>query len=687
MRTVKKILALACAALFLSSAYSAGADIIVLMDASGTILPWFEQVNTSILPDITKKFVREGDTFHLVSFNSRVNMEIVQPIHSEEDISRVVSRFMLLYPLGQNSDFLSGLKYTWNYSSSLDQQKQKIFIVISDGIFNPPPSSVYASYTPEEVKRELNEFARKIRGAGWHVYYIKLPFPDKATIRSLDGTFVVEGTKGTSGAKDAGIDSAADSSAAGDSPGAQQEYLELSSGFTDALKIEPSVLTNQDGSVAFSDSTLAVPEISFPKSMGKKGRYFTLPLKAANPSTVRVNMELNGVYWNGVNVLEKNSFLRLSPGDKGTLKAPLRIPDSVPQGQQTMDLRLTFTDGLRVHPHVGSIDITITNFSVTSFIRAGGALAYAAVLILLAVILIALVFIFVARKTSTQAADTMKGSGVASSHSDSTAKADKPDYASHGHEGTVPRNASPATSNSSSSSRSAQGHSTTTKAYPEGSRPHTDLSSIEEYASANKGPTTLSLRDVKAASQGSNKKIDWETSNDRAESADRSTLAVFERERTERLERYASLSKASDRTHVRASRRGANKSDPIAVQAEGRILLELDVQYQNKAIGKRNIHMMKSGTRLGIGGGSSAFLVFLVKFPSNIAEVRFDGKTCDLAILRPEYFPFEDEVIVKDCVGRTFTIVSDKEYEVSFSFKEYEDPVARLNRFLTSVLY
>jgi hypothetical protein len=320
MRTVKKILALACAALFLSSAYSAGADIIVLMDASGTILPWFEQVNTSILPDITKKFVREGDTFHLVSFNSRVNMEIVQPIHSEEDISRVVSRFMLLYPLGQNSDFLSGLKYTWNYSSSLDQQKQKIFIVISDGIFNPPPSSVYASYTAEEVKRELNEFARKIRGAGWHVYYIKLPFPDKATIRSLDGTFVVEGTKGTSGANDAGIDSAADGSAAGDSPGAQQEYLELSSGFTDALKIEPSVLTNQDGSVAFSDSTLAVPEISFPKSMGKKGRYFTLPLKAANRPRYESTWSSTGYTGTASTSLRKTHSLGFPLGIKERLR-------------------------------------------------------------------------------------------------------------------------------------------------------------------------------------------------------------------------------------------------------------------------------------------------------------------------------------------------------------------------------
>ena len=90
------------------------ADIVVLMDTSGTVLPWFDQIHTRVLPDITRRFIRQGDTVHLISFNARVNLELVQPIENEADISRVVSRFMLLYPLGKNSDFLSGLKYSFS---------------------------------------------------------------------------------------------------------------------------------------------------------------------------------------------------------------------------------------------------------------------------------------------------------------------------------------------------------------------------------------------------------------------------------------------------------------------------------------------------------------------------------------------------------------------------------------------
>lgn len=109
MKKVKGLLALVLLTSALFRISATNADIIVLMDASGTIFPWFDQINNTILVDITKKFVRPGDTFHLISFNSRVNLEIVQPIKTEADISRVVSRFMLLYPLGQNSDFFPAI--------------------------------------------------------------------------------------------------------------------------------------------------------------------------------------------------------------------------------------------------------------------------------------------------------------------------------------------------------------------------------------------------------------------------------------------------------------------------------------------------------------------------------------------------------------------------------------------------
>jgi len=64
----------------------------------------------------------------------------------------------------------------------------------------------------------------------------------------------------------------------------------------------------------------------------------------------------------------------------------------------------------------------------------------------------------------------------------------------------------------------------------------------------------------------------------------------------------------------------------IAIRrANGRIMLSLFVQDQNMAIGKRNVHLMKAGHRLTVGGHNSDFLIFLVPVPHRIADVHLTG--------------------------------------------------------------
>ena len=646
---------MACA---LSSTFSAGADVIVLMDASGTILPWFDQINNRILPDVTRKFVRQGDTFHLVSFNSRVNLEIVQPVHTEADVSRIVSRFLLLYPLGQNSDFLSGLQYTWQYASSLDQQQKKIVIIVSDGIFNPPASSPYSGFTNEQVKSELSQIARKIRGAGWNVYYIKLPFPESATIKSLDGTLLSGIT-----AKDGGTAGSQDGSTSG-----KAEYYDVSSDFTESLNIPRSEVTGSDMPIDFVDTVFAMPEVAFPEDLGREGRFFTLPLKIRNTSDEEVNLELTGVYCNDVDVLEKKAFLSLSPGSRGTLRAPIALPDTMTPGEYSLPLSLRFSDNMRVIPQSGIVRIVLTSYSVTSFLRTGGYIAYAAILVVIALILIVAVFLIIARRTASPAADAV-------------------------------RNASPLPP------RSDDGKERVSYTANEADTAGRRSSVLGAYGTAG------SDKRIAYQAEKKDKRIDWDTAErtdkrivwdsagnkdkgiaynaSTAVDSDKSVKDISERMAEERKSRLAILSSAADKGHRAAAsgRKGASSTEAIAIRESNRIMLELFVYFQNTSIGKRNVHVMKAGTRLSIGGGISSFLVFLVKFPNNIAEVRYDGVQCDLAILKPEYFPYEEETVVRNCIGRDFTIVSDREYEVKFQLREYEDPVAKLNRLLTSIEY
>jgi hypothetical protein len=114
-------------------------------------------------------------------------------------------------------------------------------------------------------------------------------------------------------------------------------------------------------------------------------------------------------------------------------------------------------------------------------------------------------------------------------------------------------------------------------------------------------------------------------------------------------------------------------------------LLNLFVEDQNTAIGRRNIHNVKSGYSFSVGGGKSDFLIFLVPIPPNIANVRYDGRNCTFTPLKPQYFPDIGSQPVLNCLGKTIRVVSDKNYELHVRIERYEDPLKKLNKLLNSI--
>jgi hypothetical protein len=126
-------------------------------------------------------------------------------------------------------------------------------------------------------------------------------------------------------------------------------------------------------------------------------------------------------------------------------------------------------------------------------------------------------------------------------------------------------------------------------------------------------------------------------------------------------------------------------SQPPVINPTGPLLLNLFVEEQNSAIGKRNIHSLKSGYNLSVGGGQSDFLVFLVPMPPNIGEIRRSGSQCTFVPKKPKYFPDLGSGELRDCINKTIRVISDKNYEVRFRFEMYEDPLVALNRMLMSI--
>jgi len=128
-----------------------------------------------------------------------------------------------------------------------------------------------------------------------------------------------------------------------------------------------------------------------------------------------------------------------------------------------------------------------------------------------------------------------------------------------------------------------------------------------------------------------------------------------------------------------------NVKRPV-INPSGPLLLNLFVEDQNTSIGKRNIHSLKSGYSLSVGGGKADdYLIFLVPMPPALGEIRREGATLTFIPKKPKYFPDIGSNPVRDCINKTVRIVSDKKYEMHFRFEMYEDPLIALNRMLMSV--
>lgn len=775
---MKKIRIFAVAAIFclITSALNAratrqdAADVVVLMDTSGTVLPYYEVINRRVLQSIISKFVRIGDSFHLISFSAVPQYEMSQKINTEADLSRVVSRFMLLYQLGQSADFLSGINFAGQYMTRLPSQQEKILIVISDGIFNPPASSPYRNYTGEQVKTELAKISASIRAKGWKVYYVKLPFPSDAVIKDLDGAFYagkldaagsldrsdVDSVMASSGTASAGTDSSSngqkgyvsdanaqnkaaartngqtrdnntqptntetgrvdtvtgrtdrpttassgsnttqditeppttagsnstgntiyaqnqagtpgssnmteqnaenaavsatggqgtdtDTDSAGQRP---REYTDVSQTFTENLGIEPSGLP-EEGGVEFNDTTFPIPQIVFPDRIETSSNTAELPLTIINEAAEPTEIQLKSLSIGSDGKIQKqqleNIIVRIPPEGKSELTIRIALPDSLRrEGQHRTDIRLDLAQQDKTFSQAAVILLTIKPTFIQSLLR--GNLLWI-LLAALVFILILLLIIFVLRR---RASEPVK-------------------YAARmvGQQSDLRQQSNPTQQTDFNRNQREALTASQTKYYPEQLANRTDpRDTLNTFSSQTAAATAVSKTE---------------------------TAAQFDhlaQERSRAAEgRFALLNSAEGHLNRRPGLNHGYYSGRVSTKPSQSGMTELFVYNQTTLIGKRNIHVMKAGTRLSIGGSKSDdFLIFLVPFPANLAQVQYDGNDYRVSILKPEYFPYETSNTIYPCIGRDITAVSKKGYPVTFTFRGYEDPMIRLNTILTSINY
>lgn len=692
------------------------AEIVILMDTSGTILPYYEDINNRVLSEINDKFVRKGDTVHVLSFNADARYEMSQKINSEKDMSRVVSRFLLLYQLGKSSDFLTGLQYARQYGSNLPDTKEKILIIISDGIFNPPESSPYKNYTDDQIKNEIGLLAGSIRKKGWKVYYVKLPYPADAVIRGLDGkefynpgggyagtgngssgsqgaggstgggstsgtsgstssgggyagggsTSGTSGstssgggytggstTSGTSGSTSSGGGYAGGSSTSGtsgtDQGGSgntgtgQGSLTDVSKDFKEASGAAGSELPkDENGKFTITDNAEDLPLINFPdEGLEAHGNKLAFSFEVTNNSDEDVELYLthividNGVNISKIPVDSQNTKIKASEKDV-PIRVSALLPDEYKEGNYNIIMRLEFAEGKRVLPQVMETSLAVFP---TSFqrLKNSNALWFILLGLILLLLLIFLIVFFTRRRGSSPSSNQVR-------------------YAAAG---------------------SQINYQEEDKRYPH------KLSEEDDHASRLNGFNSAS----------SNTSIYSETKNFAGDggsiySADNLDRVASQRQDDEVLRRRVLAASFAAKEPRGTYMSPANFFETIEIKRNKSGMTEIYVLNQNRNIGRRNIHVMKPGTSLTLGGGKTDnFLIFLVPFPARLAQVRYDGQDYHLAILKPKYFPYEKSNVVNNCISKTVTIVSDKGYHVYFTFREYENPTEKLNSILTSIKY
>ncbi len=340
-----------------------GKDIIVLFDVSESVLPIFNDLQSYLIDTVLRGHVRFGDTIHLISFASQPDMEISRTIMSEDDIEPVIARILLIQPLGRYTDLISAFNYLYQYVFDLPANSEKMVIILSDGIHDPPPTSPF--YGVADPDSQIKAIARSIHDQGWGVFLIGLP-SDNGTIASgsAAGTGVTSG--GTEGTE--GTDST------------------LLNGISEALGVNVNTYPDDLERIR----ALGYPTVRFPDYLGKVGTRFSMPFTFTNPADQRVMLRVGQILFEKKNILDSPQTILIDSGSPETAQLPVTLPEEMERGEKTIEIQLGFVGEVTAYPFKGTVSFEYSPRRASGF---KGAFNYILIGIGGLVVLVGIVFL------------------------------------------------------------------------------------------------------------------------------------------------------------------------------------------------------------------------------------------------------------------------------------------------------
>lgn len=155
------------------------ANIVVLLDVSESVFSIFSEIYSYFFYSVLTRYLDFGDTIHILVFADTPRTEIVKTVNNQSDIEEIIERLLLTYPFGQYTDLISALHFLDEYiENSISRDSDKIVVILTDGIHDPPPGSPYTT-AKTALKRESTAIGRKLKEKNLDLNIITVEPPQK----------------------------------------------------------------------------------------------------------------------------------------------------------------------------------------------------------------------------------------------------------------------------------------------------------------------------------------------------------------------------------------------------------------------------------------------------------------------------------------------------------------------------
>ncbi|NOY10394.1 MAG: VWA domain-containing protein [Spirochaetes bacterium] len=306
-------------------------DLIVMIDTSESMFPYFQDLMNYLIKDLLTGNLHKGDTFHLLSFAGKPEIDISEKIKNKSTIEKILKKLLILQPLGKYTDLVRAIKFLYQYTKELPETNKKTILLLTDGIHDPPPYSPYR-FNSEEILKNLLAGVREIKKEGWSVHIIK--FPGKITAK----------------------------------PEAKKSYLSEMAGVLEV----PIVTYSEKNKKNIAGYATGFPKLYYPENLGSIRKNFKMPLTIRNYSDKPLIIRLNKIIllsqnYSGINILKKPYVKNIPPEKKYTFSVRMHLPARVPAGNQTARIKFFFNNDLRISPKEGNITFNYTGTRGISF--------------------------------------------------------------------------------------------------------------------------------------------------------------------------------------------------------------------------------------------------------------------------------------------------------------------------------